>query len=68
MKAASTREFATVDEIFETYIPGYRVHAEESLDQDNVGIGVRLATDLLKDFERAIKESATVEGSDKKQT
>jgi len=55
MTEAKEREFATVDEIFEAYIPDFEACLEEPPDQARIYDGSELAAELLEVFERDIK-------------
>jgi hypothetical protein len=54
------REFNTVEEILETYVPDYRSCKTGILGQGEVGLGVQLATTLLEGFRNDLRKGVVV--------
>ena len=55
MTDGKERKFATVDEIFEAYIPDFKAGLEEPVDQARIYNGSELAAELLEVFDRDIE-------------
>ena len=47
-----------VVEVFETYIPGYKVHSQETLADPQVNPGSQLASSLIEEFRIGISEGS----------
>ena len=55
MSERRQREFNTVKEILEVYLPGYQEPVSDPSVEDEINLGSRLATDLLQDFRADIQ-------------
>ena len=52
------REFNTVEEILETYVPDYWSSETDTPGQGKVGLGVQLAATLMEDFRNNLRKGA----------
>lgn len=65
------REFNTVEEILETYVPDYWSSETDTPGQGKAALGVQLAATLMEDFRNNLRKGAGVStqgGADGKAT
>jgi hypothetical protein len=56
MPAESGRKFNTVEEIYDTYLPHHKVLSGEALRENEIGLGNRLASNLLEEFRTGMQQ------------
>ena len=57
LKKSKEREFNTVEEVFETYIPNYKHSCDQEIAINETDVGSQLASQLLKNFENKLDKN-----------